>query len=87
MKRYIHILAIAVFTLFLASCSKLNMENYDRLKMGMEQKEVENIIGSPTNCEDSVGSRSCIWGSEDGKFVKINFVGGKAVLFNHDGLE
>ena len=86
MKKTVQVLLLMSLTLSLIACSKLNLENYDRLKMGMEQKEVENIIGSPESCEDSVGSRSCLWGDEEGTFVKINFIGGKAVLFEHDGL-
>lgn len=86
MKRKVQVLSLVSLTIMLMACSKLNLENYDRLKMGMDQKEVENIIGGPDRCEESVGSRSCLWGNKEGTFVKINFIGGKAVLFEHDGL-
>lgn len=72
--------------LTLAACSKLNLENYEALKMGMDKTQVESIIGGASECTETLGSESCIWGSETGKHIKINFVADKAVLFSHDGL-
>ncbi len=87
MRKLLKTTALCSLILILSACSRLNMENYEKLKMGMDKAEVESIIGGASKCEESLGSESCIWGSESGKFVKINFVGGKAVLFSHDGLE
>ena len=73
--------------LALSGCSKLNKENYDKLEMGMSQKEVEAILGSADNCGKPLGTLACTWGNEEAKHVKIVFMGNKAVTFNYEGLE
>ena len=81
-------LLIALFgALALSGCSKLNKENYDKLEMGMSQKEVEAILGSADNCGKTLGTVACTWGNEEAKHVKIVFMGNKAVTFNYEGLE
>lgn len=87
MKTLLKMTVLFALIMSVIACSRLNMENYERLKMGMEKDEVESIIGGASSCEESIGSESCLWGSESGTHIKINFVGGKAVLFSHDGLE
>ena len=71
----------------LNGCTKLNMENYDRLKMGMEQSEVEDILGSASDCSKNLGSLDCYWGDKEGKHINIKFVAGNAVMFSHQGIE
>jgi len=78
---------LALGALALAGCSKLTKENYDKLEMGMTQDEVEEILGSADNCGKTMGTMACTWGSEDSKFVKIMFMGDKAVTFTYDGLK
>ncbi|MCC2615661.1 DUF3862 domain-containing protein [Aestuariibacter halophilus] len=74
-------------SLLLAGCSKLTLTNYDQLKMGMTLQEVEDIIGGADSCENTMGAMSCLWGSEDGTYIKISFVADSAVTFSHDGLK
>ena len=74
-----------IFTL--SACSKLSKENYDSLEMGMSQEEVESIIGSADNCGKTMGTMACTWGDEDSSFIKIIFMGDKAVTFNYSGLK
>jgi hypothetical protein len=83
----VKLLAVLFGALALTACSKLNKENYDKLEMGMSQKEVESIIGNADNCGKTLGTLACTWGSEDAKHIKIVFMGDKAVTFNYDGLE
>ncbi|MCG8312197.1 MAG: hypothetical protein MI976_03190 [Pseudomonadales bacterium] len=71
--------------LLLAGCSKLNKENYDKLKTGMEKSELEAIIGSADTCEEALAAESCVWG-DDSKNIKVKFVAGKAVFFSNKGL-
>lgn len=78
---------VAVSGLLLVACSKLNKENYDMLKMGMSQEEVKAIIGEPANCSETLGTTSCLWGSEEGTYVKVNFVADNAATFSNNGLE
>ncbi|WP_026374873.1 lipoprotein [Aestuariibacter salexigens] len=75
----------AIFTL--SACTKMTKENYDALKMGMSKPEVEAIIGSADSCEETLGTLSCLWGDEKGKYIKVSFAGESAVFFDHGGLE
>ena len=79
---------IALCALFLlSSCSKLNMENYDKLESGMKYEEVVAIIGSPAECSEKLGTRRCIWGDDEGANIKANFINERAIFFSHDELK
>lgn len=84
MKKLVFLLTIAMT---LSACSKMNKENYDQLKLGMSQQEVKAIIGSPDNCSETLGTTSCIWGDEEGKYIKITFLGDNATTFSNNGLK
>lgn len=71
--------------LLLAACSRLSMENYNQLKVGMSYQEVTAIIGDANSCEEVIGTRSCVWG-DDNKGIKAGFVADKAIAFSHKGL-
>lgn len=79
-------LMIAAALLFTAGCSKLTKENYDKLKMGMEYTEVTALLGSPDNCSDTMGIKSCIWGTET-KNISVNFLADKTVVFSSNGVK
>jgi hypothetical protein len=64
----------------LVGCSKLTIENYSKIKMGIEYSEVVRILGKPDNCSEALFVRNCVWGNEQ-KNITINFVGGKVMLF------
>jgi len=70
------VLAIcAVSILAFAGCSKVNKENYDKIKTGMSYEEVIGVLGKPDTCEEPVlKTKSCMWGSPE-KQIKIKFVG------------
>ena len=78
---------IAVSGLLLAACSKLNKANYDMLEMGMSQDEVKAVIGEPANCSETLGTTSCLWGDEEGTYVKVTFIADNAVTFSNNGLK
>ena len=63
----------------LIGCSKLTMENYSKIKMGVEYSEVVKILGKPDNCSDALFVRNCVWGNEQ-KNITVNFVGDKVLL-------
>jgi hypothetical protein len=75
----------AIFVLLLAACSKLTLENYDRLKSGMSYQEVKDILGSPSQCSEVLGVKSCTWG-DDKRYIKVNFVGNQVLLFSAEGI-
>jgi hypothetical protein len=74
--------AVAVMILLIiAGCSKLTMENYNKLKAGMSYNEIVNIIGTPDKCSEVFGMRNCIWGDEK-KSVAVTFAGDKVLFFS-----
>lgn len=81
------ILALTSLLVLLTGCSKLNKENYEMLKMGMSQEEVTAVIGAPSNCSETLGTTSCLWGKEDGVYIKVTFVADNAATFSNNGLE
>ncbi|WP_298267306.1 DUF3862 domain-containing protein [Geobacter sp.] len=64
----------------LVGCSKLTMENYRKIKVGIEYGEVVKILGKPDSCSEALFVRSCVWGNEQ-KNITINFVNDKVMLF------
>jgi len=65
--------------------SRVSKENYDKLKIGMAYEEVVNILGSPGNCSETLGAKSCVWGS-DKRQIKVSFIAAKAIAFSNKGL-
>ena len=63
----------------LAGCRKLTMDNYAKLKTGLEYSQVVAIIGKPDSCSEALFVKSCVWGDEQ-KNIKVNFVSDKVML-------
>jgi len=72
--------------LALPGCSKLTLENYDKIAVGMPYDEVTRLIGPPDRCDDVMGVRSCRWGDEK-RFIHVNFVAGQVLLFSSGNLK
>ena len=54
-------IALCLLTaLVLTGCSKLNKENYDKLKMGMSKDEVSSVIGAADNCSKTMGGKNIV---------------------------
>ena len=85
-KMMLFMLAPLATLLFIAGCSKATTENYDKLKMGMDYSEVTALLGSPDNCKESMGTKSCSWGNE-AKNIKVNFLADKTVVFSRTGIK
>lgn len=71
--------------LVLLGCSKLTLENYNRIEPGMSYEEVTKLIGSPAKCDDVMGLRNCAWGDEK-KSINVTFAAGKVLLFSSSNL-
>lgn len=72
--------------LLLLGCSKLTLENYDKIGVGMGYDEVTQLIGAPDRCDDVMGVRNCQWG-DDRRSVQVSFVAGKVLLFSSSNLQ
>lgn len=63
----------------LAACSKLTVENYDKLQAGMTFAEVERLLGEPAKCDEAIGVRHCVWG-DDKRNIAVSFAGGRLIV-------
>lgn len=79
------ILTLGVLLLALG-CSKLTLDNYNKITTGMSYEEVTQLIGSPDSCDDVMGVRNCVWGDEK-RSVSVSFLGGKVLLFASNNLK
>lgn len=81
------ILATLVLAGGLVGCSdaRLTLDNYERLAVGMTRDDVESILGEPTECAGAVMLDNCRWG-EGQRFIQAQFVGGKAMAYQYQGL-
>jgi hypothetical protein len=79
-------LALLLCCLTLAACSKINQENYAKLKPGMTKAEVESLLGGPTECAGALGMSSCTWGDEK-RFISVQYAGDKVLMFSGKGLK
>lgn len=75
MKRLLTLLLFALLT----GCSKLTMENYNKIRTGMHYDEVVAILGKPDTCSEMLEVRNCQWG-DDSRHVQVNFVAGQVIL-------
>ncbi|AYC34650.1 outer membrane protein assembly factor BamE [Pseudomonas cavernae] len=78
--------ALLSLCVLLAACSKLNQENYSKLKTGMAKAEVETLLGSPTECSGAAGFSSCTWGDQQ-TFISVQYAGDKVLMFSGKGLK
>ncbi len=79
------ILAMSLI-LMLLGCSRLTLENYDKITVGMPYDEVTRLIGPPDKCDDVMGVRNCLWGDAE-RSIQVSFVGGQALLFSSSNLQ
>jgi hypothetical protein len=84
----IHLRLIIALTIpaMLFGCSRLTIENYSKIKGGIEYAEVIRILGKPDSCSDALFMKSCIWGDEQ-KNIAVNFVGDKVLLFTSKNIK
>ena len=78
--------ALLSLCVFLAACSKINQENYSKLKSGMTKAQVEQLLGAPTECSGALGMSSCTWGDEK-SFISVQFAADQVLLYSGQGLK
>ncbi|WP_028693509.1 outer membrane protein assembly factor BamE domain-containing protein [Pseudomonas cremoricolorata] len=79
-------LALLTLCVVLAACSKINQENYSRLKSGMSKAEVEQLLGTPTECSGALGMTSCTWGDQQ-SFISVQYAADKVLMYSGQGLQ
>lgn len=83
----LHRLLLIGLAIFLAGCSKITQENYDKLKVGeTTYAETLSILGDPDNCDSVLNAKSCTWGKEP-SVINVKFVADKIVLRSGKGLD
>jgi hypothetical protein len=70
---------LPVLLALLFGCSKLTVDNYAKLKVGIEYSEVVRILGKPDSCSEALFVKNCVWGNEQ-KNITVNFLGDKVML-------
>ena len=78
--------AVLAACVLLAACSKINQENYSKLKAGMAKAEVEQMLGTPTECSGALGMSSCTWGDEK-SFISVQYAADKVLMYSGQGLK
>jgi len=79
------LLLALLLPLALAACSKLTLDNYSKIQVGMTDKDVYALIGKPDKCDDVMVLRNCTWTSGD-KTVNVSFTADKVLLFSSQNL-
>lgn len=77
--------ALLMAAFMLSGCSKVNRENYDKIKVGMDYSQVIELIGEPSKCDAALGMKNCVWGTET-KNITIGFMAEKVALPSMKGL-
>lgn len=75
----IRMIMLPVLVVMLFGCSKLTVDNYARIKAGLEYSEVVKILGKPDSCSEALFVKSCTWGNEQ-KNITVNFLSDKVIL-------
>jgi Domain of Unknown Function with PDB structure (DUF3862) len=86
MRNYIRLITALAVMAFLFGCSKLTMENYSKIKMGLKYPEVVKILGKPDSCSEALFAKSCVWGN-DQKNITVQFMGDNVVLFTSKNIK
>jgi len=79
-------LLIIEAALSIADCSKVSIENYEKIEIGMNKTEDEAILGAADNCVEKTLHTNCTWGNES-KNIEITLVSDKVSLYSKNGLD
>jgi SmpA/OmlA family protein len=76
-------IGVAILLVCLAACgSRLNQENFEKIREGMSQKEVREILGEPVNASGAsllgLSSGEAVW-KDDRTTITVHFLNDKVV--------
>lgn len=80
------IIVTLMVAVFVTACSKVTIENYNQLEVGMRYDDVTRLLGKPTRCTDVLTLRTCTWGDER-RFINVGFVADQVVFFNAENIK
>lgn len=80
-----HLLLVLTTLFLVTACTKINNENYESIEIGMDYRDVETLLGNPSECDDLLGMKQCQWGS-DSKYINVKFVASKVTIYSKKGL-
>ena len=74
---------VAILLLWLAACgSRLNQENFEKIREGMSQKEVREILGEPVDASGAsllgFSSGEAVW-KDDKTTITVHFLNDKVI--------
>ena len=73
-------------SVLVACSSKVNLENYGKLRTGQSYEDVTKILGDPARCDEVLGIRTCVWGDEQ-RGISVNFVAGQVIQLSAKNLK
>lgn len=77
---------VLLLTLFgLTACKGVDVENYDKLKVGMEYTTVTSILGNPDTCKAVLNMKNCIW-TDGEQEIRVKFVAEQVAFTASRGL-
>jgi len=82
----LRVLALLSLCVLLTACNKINQENYSKIHAGMNKAEVEQLLGTASDCSGALGMSSCTWGNKDA-FISVQYAGDKVVIYSGQGLK
>ena len=76
-------LGIAILLMSMAACgSRLNQENFDKIRDGMSQREVREILGDPVDASGAsflgLSSGEAVW-KNDKTTITVHFLNDKVI--------
>src|SRR5215831_17066132 len=76
-------IGVAILLLLLVGCgSRLSQENFEKIRDGMSQKEVRDILGEPVNAEGAsvlgISGGEAVW-RDDKTLITVHFLNDKVV--------
>ena len=80
-------LAALLAALLIAGCSRVNEENFSKIRDGMSEEEVIEVLGPPTESNSvtvlGISGTSSRWVGRDA-VISVRFVNGKVALKSFD---
>lgn len=92
-KQIVMLCLSVVLVCSLGGCAKVSQENYEKVKVGMTESEVEDILGSGKVQESggasvgvfSLSGKVVRWG-DDSKNITVTFANGEVIAKSQEGL-